>query len=1423
MGQVSVEGVGLPNVTVTMTGEGEDETDETDAGGLYAFSKLKAGSYSVAISGYDPDEVEFTSTSMNVTVALGETANVPFDGTLLRTSGISGRVSLDDGMGLDGVEVVLAGAAEATKMTSNGGQYAFAGLAEGTYVVSITNPDANAYTFDETSATIVLGDSESNITNFEGTHTRTASVSGVLFIDEVMQDKMLTTGEPSITAALAPLVEHGLLDPTTLPGLLEHAKVTLRGPDLNTMTPVDIQLDGTFTTGESLQAGTYQVELPANNEMVAAALAAAGVAFVGESAVVTVAAGGMETVNFPFRITMQTIGVGAVMGSAEELSDPLAPVAGVTLALFPTAQDAEAGTNELGKLPMPTMTGETGRAAFQFARADDTSPGSEDTDNIVFVKVVDAGHEDLMVSNSEVIEVQYPGIARVHGAPTTVRFQNVAVNFQFWIKNDADARGGDVLVDGWHTQVFMGDSEDALMMPDPEDDMEMVNLTMPSESSEDEDGMQGRVMVSYRVTPDQLADGGATFSVALRPDNTDDMDEIEDWQQPMAMGETWEEVGDGLTYTHTGFELPALNTHEVNDLNLNPRFGQAPARFTFTTQKLTVGVYREADDVAGFSDFQSRVSDGDHRPDEDVAEEMSVSVMVEASGRRGLEVYDEWDDDRDPDTDPVDATLSLEGGMATFGNLPADMDFTVQFDEGSDRVAVGGPDSRSDRVQAYGDDVELGMSTGAFGDMSGAGPEVELCPLTTDTRPSSLLDDEESDCATFAYQWTTGSISGDVDRAVKDLDVSIDADTDTHSEAPRDTETDKNGKFGWSGVQDGVYSIAVASSDDYTIKEKSVRVNVYHDEFEDDDDDDTDYIGTAMTDHADFTATKLRLSIKGYAANVSHEENEVVRGDETYEGAELELYAYDKDSKSKTTKIKGSVIATAEVGADGLYEFNDLDEGEYTIVAVNTDDYEMYAAGPDVHYINNVEADTYKDDGVLEEALRLPRWNYEDSDLDVDNHGDKTDRSTHTVGTGAAAETFTYYNFALLHGDGDFSGRVREARGEPEGIAVELRRCEETTLTDGDATDCEEDTGFGAQSDKASSSGRWDFSSLREGYYVVNIAATTYLQARYDHRGRIDDDAIDCAGTGVVDVDNNNPRADEGCDDVRTDHQYGMLEGTRAFNRGGATFYVYNGTLDDMDELTALEVTGTPHADSVDIDIADEVWEAPQAPNDGTASDITGARTITWASASVTVDADETEVSDDASFSVISNTGVAGALRTHSNGVVTVPFTKTGSDGTPGVEGTADITVRVTAMNGYDDHDYTFTVTRAAPVDNNLSGLTAGPNRSGSGTSITLNVAPGDTCSPEFAGGCDEYNASVPTSVGTVYLFAATKAGQESITAQLDGADLDAEARANTDADNVVVYKATVPATGVVNKTVAITVTSEDGVDKTYFVTLNRT
>ena len=792
MGQVSVEGVGRPGVTVTMTGEGEDMIDVTDAGGLYGFSKLKAGAYSVAISGYDPDEVEFATTSMNVTVALGETANIPFDGTLLRTSGISGRVSVE-GMGLDGVEVALTGAATATATTANGGQYAFAGLAEGTYVLTMTNPNADAYTFEMTSTNVVLGDSESNITNFEGTHTRTASISGVLFIDEVMQDKMLTTGEPSITAALAPLVQHGLLDPAMLAGLLTHAKVMLRGPDLNTMTPVDINpADGTFTTGASLQAGSYQVELPANNELVAAALAAAGVAFVGESSVVTVAAGGMETVNFPFRITMQTIGVGAVMGNDEMTGDA---VEGVTLALYPTAQDAEDEMNPLSEMPMET--GETtGMAAFQFARADDTSPGSDESDNLVFVKVVETGHDDLMVSDNDVIEIEYPGIARVHSAPAHVRLLNSAVNIQFWVKSNEDARSGNMGLGGWKTEYCMP------MDDDPETEAEDDAIVCTGDDAKFTVMMEGEGDDAEAVLTDdgemEMADlGKATLSFMADPANLPAMVYIRvaDQDAGVDMKETWEQT-DALMHSHDGLILPANNDPAENTDELD----KGPIYVTFTTQTLTVGVYREADDEPGFTNYQSKVDGGDQRPSDAVAKELTVELMVRGDRNR-LRVYDEWDNDRKDTTDPIDASLPFTKGLVSFGNLPADMEFTVRFRPGSDRVGVGGVDGRN--VETFGVDLEDGMSVGAFGDEGGAGPEVRLCPLS-----DSYKDDM---CSTFAYQWTTGAVSGKVVRrsgGVADATVRLVAVTDNHS-PDEQTKSSKaastKGNYSISDVQDGDY------------------------------------------------------------------------------------------------------------------------------------------------------------------------------------------------------------------------------------------------------------------------------------------------------------------------------------------------------------------------------------------------------------------------------------------------------------------------------------------------------------------------------------------------------------------------------------------------------------------------------------------
>ncbi len=115
-GRVSAEGEGLDSVKVNLSG-GEDNanlTMATDSAGHYAFSRLRAGDYVVAISDYGTGDYGFEADSQHVTVALRETATVDFEGIPLRTSSITGLVSVD-GVGLQRVRVVLSGTVEARR------------------------------------------------------------------------------------------------------------------------------------------------------------------------------------------------------------------------------------------------------------------------------------------------------------------------------------------------------------------------------------------------------------------------------------------------------------------------------------------------------------------------------------------------------------------------------------------------------------------------------------------------------------------------------------------------------------------------------------------------------------------------------------------------------------------------------------------------------------------------------------------------------------------------------------------------------------------------------------------------------------------------------------------------------------------------------------------------------------------------------------------------------------------------------------------------------------------------------------------------------------------------------------------------------------------------------------------------------------
>ena len=1126
-GQVSVEGEGLGGVTVTLVGEGEDRSETTNASGQYAFSKLKGGTYQVAISGFDPDDYEFETTSKTATIATGETANVPFEGTLLRTAGIAGRVSVE-GMGLDGVEIALAGAAEAMTTTANGGQYSFAGLAEGTYVLTMTNPNADAYTFEETTATVVLADSESNITNFEGTHTRTASISGVLFIDEVDQDKMLTAGEPTIVEALAPLVAAGALDTEMLAGLLAQAKVVLRGPDLNTMTEVPIQADGTFTTGEALVAGSYQVELPANNEMVAAALAAAGVAFVGESSVVTVDAAGSATVNFPFRITMQTVATGARMGGGGHFG---APVAGVKLALYARAD----GTGMLGE----ATTGETGAASFSFARADDTSPGSEDGDNIVFVKVVEAGHPALVVSGNDFVEINYASTARLYAADAekeVATLVNIAVGFDFWVKSNEMARDGDMGLGGWNTQVFMGDptADDAMPLM-VEVDGEMVNATMPTDDGEDNAADEGKSTFAYVVDPTMLP---ATFTVVTTEAGQPDQ------------GEAWEQ-GEALTFTHTGLDLPPGADDDMLDLG--------PLRVTFTTQAVYVGVHRELDDRTGMTDFIG-LGDGDGRPTGTAEGEIEVALMA-ADSRGRLRVL-EYDHDADPETPDARAEATAgASGVVSFKNIPADMEITVVADEGSGRVVV--PDSRASReIDAFGgqlDDYPDGTIVGAFGAGSGARPDMWLCPLQ---RQAS--DNPSEVCSTYGYKWATGTISGTIGGLRKGDKATVTLTPVNSNEAYADdladdieiTGTGGATPYSFTGVADGRYMVTLEASAGSWGEAETKMISVMHDE----ENEAEDYTGDVNSGN-NLEATDLRGVIRGRVANDSNTRPGLT-SDESRAGVVVNLHAASAPIASGANKDRrtagADVVATAETDGDGVFMFENLVVGKHYFVKPQGTDLYTAVRNGSTSIANEKSSDIVTH--ALTQAVTpppagsepaIPTWDYNTS-------------------TAAVGATTGEANFVLLYKDGEIQGGVSDpsTRRAHSRAVVELHQCKTTSIPEDDATTTTHDESEYGQCatytdvvEEASvdARGNWSKSGLREGIYEVVVD----LPAGFEHVNKTGEAAHDGATDATPSVASS-----------YFTQQLATLIGGRA-DDGTETFHIKDRNAGAGAAFTSLEIDGT--------------------------------------------------------------------------------------------------------------------------------------------------------------------------------------------------------------------------------------------------------
>ncbi len=655
-GRVSVEGAGLEGVNVSLSGgpDGVSETTTTDASGQYSFAKLRAGDYAVGISGYNTDDYEFEVTSQNVTVALGETANVPFEGVLLRTSGISGRVSVE-GMGLEGITVTLsmADAEDMTTATDAGGTYAFSGLAAGTYTVSIA-VESDAYVFESMSMDVTVADDEVGIVNFEGAHARTASVSGMLFIDELMKNDMYDEGEDPLPHAGVPVV--------------------LVGPGVNDQMPSATDSTGAYSF-MGLRAGSYQLVVPVTGPMGDFAYGGSATGYAIELGV-----GAAHTQNLPVDITHTTVHFGVTLKAGETRGMPLP---GAMVSVYSDAM----GETKIGD--GMTMVNEETMHAVASIRV----PRAGTSGNMVYAGVAAEGYH---VGD---------GLTAVTWDPQKTYTQGANENDVLNLMVDVSVSGATVMTEygggeplaGWAISIGHGDVMEADTLDD--DGMASFKMELPE-----------------AVLP--MLPKAFTFSVNAEQD--DDLDG----------GEMFEATS--FEYMHTGLSL--MGTME----------GALEGKYT--TQTLMVSVYHEVDQVPGFT---GNIGTGDASTTCSARDDDNVCVTgVELqlrhetpSNRRNTIDPDVWR----WDTSGSDRTVWVDKGVYTFKNLPADLNLFVLADEIGHVEIVP-----ADNLAAYENLEDNGVEGGAFGPEGGFSHTVRLCP----GRTRDPTGQDHGECGSFGFVHT---------------------------------------------------------------------------------------------------------------------------------------------------------------------------------------------------------------------------------------------------------------------------------------------------------------------------------------------------------------------------------------------------------------------------------------------------------------------------------------------------------------------------------------------------------------------------------------------------------------------------------------------------------------------------------------------
>jgi len=164
---------GGSGATVTLSGTA-GATTTSDGAGNYSFSGLANGTYTLTPShtGYT-----FNPISKTATVSGASVAGINFTATAQvgQTFSITGTISPITGG--SGSTVTLSGAAVATTTTDSAGNYAFAGLSNGTYAIT---PSHTGYTFNPTVQPATINGSNVTGVNFTAQSNPTFSISGTI-------------------------------------------------------------------------------------------------------------------------------------------------------------------------------------------------------------------------------------------------------------------------------------------------------------------------------------------------------------------------------------------------------------------------------------------------------------------------------------------------------------------------------------------------------------------------------------------------------------------------------------------------------------------------------------------------------------------------------------------------------------------------------------------------------------------------------------------------------------------------------------------------------------------------------------------------------------------------------------------------------------------------------------------------------------------------------------------------------------------------------------------------------------------------------------------------------------------------------------------------------------------------------------------